>query len=139
LTREDWDAIIELGVGPMAEDSVQIPTQTRSAFTRGYNQKSHPMPFMKASNVAAPVKGARKEQPDIEDVIPESEDEAPPDEVDASKDDENDLSKDKYVKQPKKKAAPKDKGTEGTKKAPAKGKATKTTASKGAAKGKAKK
>jgi replication factor C subunit 1 len=35
LTREDWDAIIELGVGPMGEESVQIPTQTRSAFTRG--------------------------------------------------------------------------------------------------------
>jgi replication factor C subunit 1 len=105
LTREDWDNIIELGVGPMGDDTVQIPTQTKSAFTRLYNQMAHPMPFMKASSVAG-TKAAKKEVPDIEDAIVESEDEGPAD-VDKGEDEDADLSKDKYVKQPKKKAAPK--------------------------------
>lgn len=34
LTREDWDAILELGVGPASDTTVNIPTQTKSAFTR---------------------------------------------------------------------------------------------------------
>lgn len=101
LTKEDWDAIVELGVGPCDENTVQIPSQTKSAFTREYNKMSHPMPFMKASSVAA-TKASKKEVPDIEDAIIESEDESPPD---VEKDDEDDISKDKYVKQPKKKAA----------------------------------
>jgi replication factor C subunit 1 len=34
LTREDFDAIQELGVGPMTEDNVKIETKTKAAFTR---------------------------------------------------------------------------------------------------------
>lgn len=34
LTKEDFDAIVELGVGPMAEENVKIETQTKSTFTR---------------------------------------------------------------------------------------------------------
>jgi len=34
LTKEDWDAIIELGVGPLDMGGLNIPTQTKSAFTR---------------------------------------------------------------------------------------------------------
>lgn len=34
LTREDFDAIQELGVGPMNEDDVKIETKTKAAFTR---------------------------------------------------------------------------------------------------------
>jgi len=105
LTKDDWDNIIELGVGPMSDDTVQIPTQTKSTFTRTYNQVAHPMPFMKASSVAG-TKAAKKEVPDIEDAIVESEDEGPAD-VDKGEDEDADLSKDKYVKKPKKKAAPK--------------------------------
>lgn len=41
LTREDWDAIVELGVGPMDERNVKIPTQTKTTFTRQYD----PVPF----------------------------------------------------------------------------------------------
>ncbi|TGZ84076.1 DNA replication factor C, large subunit [Ascodesmis nigricans] len=126
LTKDDWDYIVELGVGPMAETTVNIPTASKTAFTRIYNQRSHPMPFIKASNVAA-TKAAKKEVPDIEDAIIESEDEGPPEPV-VDEDEELDLSKDKYVKQakPKKAAA---KGKEKT----APGKATKgnTTAAKG--------
>lgn len=34
LTREDWDSIVELGVGPMNNEAVKIDTQTKATFTR---------------------------------------------------------------------------------------------------------
>ncbi len=34
LTREDFDSIKELGVGPQNEENIEIETQTKSAFTR---------------------------------------------------------------------------------------------------------
>lgn len=34
LTKDDWDAIMDLGVGPMAADTVKIETQAKSTFTR---------------------------------------------------------------------------------------------------------
>ncbi|KAH8705716.1 replication factor RFC1 C terminal domain-containing protein [Talaromyces proteolyticus] len=101
LTREDWDALVELGLGPMNEENVKIATQTKSAFTRIYNQRSHPLPFMKASNVLAPKKGP-KVKPDIEDAIDESdEEEIVEDAKEVDEDEELDLKKDKYVKMPK--------------------------------------
>lgn len=108
LTRDDWDALVELGLGPMDESNVKLETQTKATFTRLYNQRSHPLPFMKASSVAAPKKMA-KEKPDIEDAIDES-DEAEVLEDDAQDNDESeelDLKKDKYVRVPKKPAAQK--------------------------------
>ncbi|EON68021.1 hypothetical protein W97_07168 [Coniosporium apollinis CBS 100218] len=106
LTRDDFDAIMELGVGPMDQEKVTIETATKSAFTRIYNQKSHPLPFMKASNVVAPKKQT-KEQPDLEEAIEESDEGEVVEEIKEEDDEDVDLSKDKYVKQPKKKAAPK--------------------------------
>lgn len=109
LTKEDWDAIIELGVGPNVSESVQIPSLTRSAFTRSYNAMAHPMPFMKSSSVTA-TKAAKKEVPDIEDVFEESEDELVGEEEVAKADaEEADITKDKYIKAPKKKPAPRGK------------------------------
>lgn len=64
-----------------------------------YNSMSHPLPFMRASNVAAPKKQT-KDAPDLEEAIEEEDDaelvEAP--EVDEN---EIDFKKDKYIKQPK--------------------------------------
>ncbi|KFH48661.1 Replication factor C subunit-like protein [Hapsidospora chrysogenum ATCC 11550] len=105
LTRDDFDAIQELGVGYMNEDKVAIESKTKAAFTRTYNAMNHPVPFMKASNVMAPKKQA-KEAPDLEEAIEEEDDdlvEAP----DVEEDDEIDFKKDKYIKQPKKKPAKK--------------------------------
>lgn len=34
LTRDDFDAIMELGVGPMDQEKVTTETATKSAFTR---------------------------------------------------------------------------------------------------------
>ena len=75
-----------------------------------YNAMSHPLPFMKATSILAP-KSKAKEMPDLEEAIEEEDDlvEAP----DVDEDDETDLKKDKYIKQPKAKAA-------GKKAAPAK-------------------
>ncbi|OKL61685.1 hypothetical protein UA08_02990 [Talaromyces atroroseus] len=102
ITREDWDALVELGLGPMNEEHVKIQTQTKSAFTRIYNQRSHPLPFMKASNVTAPKKGP-KEKPDIEDAIEASDEGEVLEDAKEEDDEELDLKKDKYVKVPKSK------------------------------------
>jgi replication factor C subunit 1 len=34
LTKDDFDAIMELGVGPMDQEKVKIETQAKSTFTR---------------------------------------------------------------------------------------------------------
>lgn len=68
-----------------------------------YNSSSHPVPFMKASNVVAPRRQA-KEAPDLEEAI-EDEDDADVVEAPEVDDDEIDLKKDKYIKQPKAKKA----------------------------------
>lgn len=116
LTREDWDAMVELGLGPMDESKVKLESQTKATFTRLYNQRPHPLPFMKASNVAVPKK-MPKEKPDIEDAIEESDEEEVVDEADP-KEEENeelDLKKDKYVSLPKKSKAKKAGGDKGKK------------------------
>jgi replication factor C subunit 1 len=117
LTKDDYDAITELGVGPMQmeEESPnkvkKIDSQTKATFTRMYNQQSHPMPFVKASNIlgmSSKAGGGKKEKPDLEEAIEDSEAEGDAVEDNAGDDDEDmDLSKDKYVKVPKKKAAAK--------------------------------
>ncbi|KAF2808895.1 DNA replication factor C, large subunit [Mytilinidion resinicola] len=108
LTKDDFDAIMELGVGYMDQEKVKLETQAKASFTRMYNQQSHPLSFMKASSVAAPKKAA-KEKPDLEEAIEESDEEEVVEEA-KDDDDDADLSKDKYVKQPKKKKAPAGKG-----------------------------
>lgn len=117
LTKDDWDAIFELGVGPQAQERVELSTAGKTAFTRTYNKMSHPLPFMKAGAGLAPMKKV-KDVPDLEEAIDESDD---ADEVVAADDEEEelDLKKDKYVTAPKKRAAPK-KG--GAKKRKSKGK-----------------
>ncbi|ERF69818.1 hypothetical protein EPUS_08019 [Endocarpon pusillum Z07020] len=109
LTKEDYDAMIELGLGPMSEDNVKIDSQAKATFTRMYNAQSHPLPFMKASSVVAP-KAAKKVKPDLEDAIDESDGgEELLEENEVKEDDEEDvdLKKDKYIKAPKKKPAAK--------------------------------
>lgn len=67
---------------------------------------SHPVPFMKASNVTV-TKKVGKEMPDLEEAIEEEDDALVDDTPEAAEDDELDIKGDKYIKQPKKKAAPK--------------------------------
>ena len=106
LTKDDWDAILELGVGPMDMDHIKLDSQTKTSFTRTYNQISHPLPYMKASQVIAPKKKS-KERPDIEDALEESDSGASSGEDQAVLDEDEplDLKKDKYVAAPKKRKA----------------------------------
>ena len=106
LTKDDWDAMLELGVGPMDMENIKIDTQAKSTFTRLYNQQTHPLPYMKASQVVAPRK-KEKDQPDLEEAMEESDSgaESGEDKPELSDEEPLDLKKDKYVKAPKKKSA----------------------------------
>ncbi|KAL0783030.1 hypothetical protein CaCOL14_000936 [Colletotrichum acutatum] len=105
LTRDDFDAIQELGVGPQAEGRADIESKTKAAFTRTYNAMSHPIPFLKASNIMEPKKVA-KEAPDLEEAIEEDDDADVAEPADAGEEDDDkiDLKKDKLIKAPKPKA-----------------------------------
>ena len=113
LTKDDWDAVVELGVGPMDMEYVKIDTNVKTSFTRTYNQLSHPLPYMKASSIVAPKKKS-KEKPDIEEALDESDSGVSSGSEDAILDEDQplDLKKDKYVAAPKKrkKAVAKRKG-----------------------------
>ncbi|KAI3319202.1 DNA replication factor C, large subunit [Xylariaceae sp. AK1471] len=106
LTREDFDSLKELGVGPQNEEAVSIDTQTKATFTRLYNNMSHPVPFMRASAVVGSKKVA-KEKPDLEEAIDEEEDADVPEAAEAVDDEDEDIAKDKYIKKPKAKGAKK--------------------------------
>ena len=114
LTKDDWDAILELGVGDMDMEKMKIDSQIKSAFTRQYNGMSHPLPYMKASQVVAPKKKG-KERPDLEEALDESDSGADTgdDEAVLDEDEPLDLKKDKYVKAPKKKPAAKSTAAKG--------------------------
>lgn len=105
LTKEDWDVIMELGVGPnnYADRAKKLSTQTKSAFTRKYNASDHPVPFIKGGGSAASVGAVKTEKPDLEDVIEEEVEE----EEEVKKEDDDDISKDSYIKMAKAKPAPK--------------------------------
>lgn len=110
LTKDDWDAILELAVGPIAMETIKIETQTKASFTRLYNLQSHPLPFMKANSAAAPKK-LTKDKPDLEEALEGSDGEDPASdmETDDGREDNDalDLKKDKYVKAPKNKTVSK--------------------------------
>ncbi|KAK3989555.1 replication factor RFC1 C terminal domain-containing protein [Cladorrhinum sp. PSN332] len=121
LTREDFDFIMELGVGEQDMESVKIETQTKAAFTRTYNAMSHPMPFMRASNLSMAPKKLSKDMPDLEEAIEEEDDAALADEApEVDPEDDVDISKDKYVKAKKPGAKGKAKAAPSKKKAAAK-------------------
>lgn len=107
LSKDDYDAIMELGLGPMDQESVKIDTQTKAAFTRLYNSRDHPRSHQKAGDTGmARLGGGKREKPDLEEAVDEEDDLVEVvDEVD--EDEELDLKKDKFIKAPKKKAAPK--------------------------------
>ncbi|WWD09050.1 hypothetical protein V865_007170 [Kwoniella europaea PYCC6329] len=118
LGKDDWDALVELGVDSMAESviSKKIPSATKSAFTRQYNKSDHPIAFHKGDMFAASKKKIADmgPAPDNEDVF--EEDEPVPDEPsdkgenDDSEDEVNDVSKDKLIKAVKPKGATAAKG-----------------------------
>ncbi|KAI1817078.1 DNA replication factor C, large subunit [Poronia punctata] len=105
LTRDDFDSIKELGIGPQNEEAVSIDSQTKAAFTRMYNTMSHPVPFMRASAVVG-SKQTSKDKPDLEEAM-DDEDAEIPEAAEVDDEDDGDITKDKYIKKPKAKAAKK--------------------------------
>lgn len=132
LTKEDWDIIMELGVGDNKPEEYikKIPTAVKSGFTRKYNASSHPVPFMRSAGSLKVVASAAAVVPDLEETIGEElpESQTNGDEENADED-VTDLSKDKYIKVGKAKA---------TRKAPAKKAPAKKTPAKKAAAGSSK-
>ncbi|KAK7061194.1 replication factor C subunit 1 [Favolaschia claudopus] len=110
LSKEDWDTIVELGVDDKKDDQIlkKISAATKTNLTKKYNASEHPIPFHKATDLGKiPKKLPGGPAPDIEDAFEMDEpvDDVSEDEK-ASKD-ADDISKDKLIKAPKKKAAPK--------------------------------
>ncbi|ESK94658.1 purine nucleotide binding protein [Moniliophthora roreri MCA 2997] len=100
LSREDWDTIVELGVGDKKDDLIlkKIPPAVKTAFTRKYNAADHPIPFHKATDIGkVPKKLAAEPAPDLEEAF--DLDEVPEDvsEDERSKDDSDDIGKDKLI------------------------------------------
>ncbi|KAJ3298144.1 hypothetical protein HK104_011137 [Borealophlyctis nickersoniae] len=120
LTKDDWDAVVDFGVGPYAKDKLTkgISTATKSAFTRIYNKGTHPTALL-TPIVSKKKAGAGKSDfaPDLEDVV-EVETLEDEEEV-GDEEEEDDLAADKMIKA--KKAGSKGKGSAAA--ASAKGKA----------------
>ncbi|RDX48557.1 DNA replication factor C, large subunit [Lentinus brumalis] len=125
LTREDWDTIVELGVGDNNDTQVlkKISTATKTSFTKKYNSRDHPVAFHKAEALGkAPKKiAAAGPAPDLEEAF--DVDDEVPDEEEKEEADDN-IENDSLIKASKGKA--KGKATAKGKAAPvAKGKAAK--------------
>ncbi|KAI0333409.1 DNA replication factor C, large subunit [Cubamyces sp. BRFM 1775] len=73
LTREDWDTIVELGVGDRADTIVtkSITTATKTSFTKKYNSRDHPVAFHKAENLGKVPKklASAGPAPDLEEAF----------------------------------------------------------------------
>ena len=72
LSREDWDTVVELGLGEQKEDIVlkKIATATKTALTRKYNSRDHPIPFHKAQDLGkVPKKLSGGPAPDLEEAF----------------------------------------------------------------------
>lgn len=131
LSKDEWDAIIEMGIGKENSGETlfkQIPTNVKSSFTRKYNSTDHPIPFHKATEIALSKKLPQAEKPDLEEafeveVEPELEDGDDDGKKKLKKGEDENTIKDKLVKAKKPK----------TTAAAVKGKAGTSTAAKGRA------
>ncbi|KAF8493303.1 replication factor RFC1 C terminal domain-containing protein [Hysterangium stoloniferum] len=72
LSKEDWDTIVELGVGESKDDKIlkNISAATRTAFTKKYNTMDHPIAFHKSADLGkVPKKLAGGPMPDLEEAF----------------------------------------------------------------------
>lgn len=108
LTREDWDYIIDFGVGECDDIIKKIPGPIKTAFTKKYNSMTHPIAIYKTGNsVGSGGGGTKKETVDYDGVV--EDDTAKDDAEEVGDNDTLDLKKDKLIKmaKPKKKAVKK--------------------------------
>ncbi|GAA6031539.1 hypothetical protein JCM8097_006509 [Rhodosporidiobolus ruineniae] len=111
LSKEEWDAITELGVGEGFEQEAElkkIESKVKAAFTRKYNANDHPIPYHKpdAGRAKAKKLAPAGEAPDLEEAFVEED--LPDEDDDAADSDASDgIGKDKLIKE---KGAKKGKG-----------------------------
>jgi replication factor C subunit 1 len=115
VSREDWDTIVELGLGEQKDDVVlkKIATATKTALTRKYNSQDHPIPFHKAQDLGkVPKKLAGGPAPDLEEAF-DMDDALDDADEDKKGDDLDDIKHDRLIQEAngkKKAAATKGKG-----------------------------
>ncbi|KAH8999457.1 replication factor RFC1 C terminal domain-containing protein [Lactarius akahatsu] len=115
ISREDWDTIVELGLGEQKDEVVlkKIATATKTALTRKYNSQDHPIPFHKAQDLGkVPKKLAGGPAPDLEEAF-DVDDTLEDADDDKKGDDLDDIKHDKLIQEAKgkkKAAATKGKG-----------------------------
>lgn len=118
MTKDDYDNIMEFGVGASNNPIAKVPTKVKSAFTRAYNGRTHPTAIYKTGNLTAAATRAPKQRVDFEDVVEDDTVEDKPEVVEEDDSEEIDAKKDKLIKQVKRKKP--------TKAAPAKKRKTAT-------------
>ncbi|KAG8720285.1 hypothetical protein FRC08_000645 [Ceratobasidium sp. 394] len=113
LSKDDWDSVVELGVGVNNGDELvkKIPGPVKAAFTRKYNSGDHPIPFHKAQEFGKPsTKLAAEAPPDHEDVFEvDNEEEDEEEKKPKGKGKGSEIERDKLLKETKPKAAAKGK------------------------------
>jgi len=93
ISKEDFDMIMELGVGDKSGDKLlkSVDSNTKRTFTRLYNKESHPTSFI------APITVSKKAK--VEKIIPDAEEIVDNDENvdDNEEDNEEDILNDKVL------------------------------------------
>ncbi|KAI0301881.1 replication factor RFC1 C terminal domain-containing protein [Multifurca ochricompacta] len=101
ISREDWDTIVELGLGEQKDEIVlkKIATATKMALTRKYNTRDHPIPFHKAQDLGrVPKKLAGGPAPDLEEAF-DVDDSVEDADDDKKVDDPDDIKHDKLIQE----------------------------------------
>ncbi|THH17585.1 hypothetical protein EW146_g3254 [Bondarzewia mesenterica] len=110
LTREDWDTIVELGVGERKDEIIlkKIPPSTKTALTKKYNAREHPIAFHRQELGKVPKKLAGGPAPDLEEAFEADEDVGDDLEEDNNKKgrDPNNIANDSLIHMGKTKTAP---------------------------------
>lgn len=100
LTKEDWESLVDFGVGQAKGELLlkKIPAKVKTAFTRKYNSKSHPVAIYKTGNSVSSGSATRKQNVDFEDVI-EDDTNTKDDDDELVDSDKIDTKKDKLIKE----------------------------------------
>jgi len=112
LSKDDWDALVELGVGEHNGDAIlkKIPAGTKTSFSKKYNASEHPIAFHKATDLGkVPKKLAGGPAPDLDEVFDVEED------VEEEKEEKpvDPITKDKLLREAKPKGAGKARQSKG--------------------------
>lgn len=96
LNKEDWDSIVELGVGRNKDSELVkgLKTAVKSKFTRKYNESTHPTIIYKTGDSVSKG-GAKAAKVDFEDVVEDDTSNDKGDEKDSEQ--PTDVTKDKQI------------------------------------------